>query len=183
MSAPARLVLADPPWQLKDKLPGKGRGAAKHYDLLSAEEIARFALPPIAEDALLLLWRVASMPEEALRVCRAWGFIPKTEIVWVKTTGEDADAKLHFGMGRVTRAAHETCIIGVRGRSSKIIIDKSVRSVFFAPVREHSAKPESFYRLAERLTHGPRVEIFARGAPRPGWETYGREAWGAPEHA
>ncbi len=26
-----RVLTADPPWPFKDKLPGKGRGAAKHY--------------------------------------------------------------------------------------------------------------------------------------------------------
>ena len=177
MSA-AALVLADPPWKFGDALPGKTRGAARNYDVLDAEQIARFPLPPVAEDAPLLLWRVASMVEESLFVCRTWGFTPKAEIVWVKTTEH---GKLAIGMGRYVRAAHETCIVAARGKAAARVRDRGIRSVLLAPRGAHSAKPPAFYELAERLYPGPRVEIFARGVPRAGWESYGREAWGAPE--
>jgi N6-adenosine-specific RNA methylase IME4 len=50
-------------------------------------DIKRFQLPPIdPAGAWLFLWRVASMQAEALDVAAAWGFTPKAEIVWVKTT-------------------------------------------------------------------------------------------------
>jgi N6-adenosine-specific RNA methylase IME4 len=176
--APFRVVLADPPWAPDDRLPGKTRGAAKNYDVLSVQEICDYPLPPIADDALLLLWRIASMPEEALRVCRAWGFVPKSEIVWVKTTESGG---MVFGMGRYVRASHEVCIIGGRGRASSKVIDHSIPSVFLAPRRGHSEKPEEVYEIATRLFPGPRVELFARGAPRSGWTRYGREAMGVPE--
>lgn len=68
-----RCVVADPPWPFDDKLPGKGRGAAKHYAMMTLKEIREFALPPIADDAYLFLWRVAAMQEEALSVMHAWG--------------------------------------------------------------------------------------------------------------
>ena len=175
---PARLVLADPPWAPNDKLPGATRGAARNYDVMSVEDLCAYPLPPIADDAILLLWRLASMQEEALRVARAWGFEPKTEVVWVKTNGDGVPV---FGMGRYFRGAHETCLVAGRGKAASLVVDKSMRSVFFAPRGEHSAKPEVFYRTAERLCLGPRVELFARGAPRAGWDAYGREAVGAPE--
>lgn len=180
---PAALILADPAWSFGDQLPGKSRGAAKNYDVMTVSEIARFPLPPVADDALLLLWRVSAMPEEALFVCRAWGFTPKSEIVWVKTTGEGPKAKIAIGMGRYVRGSHETCLVASRGKASARVRDRGIKSVFFAPRTEHSAKPAAFYQLAERLFPGPRVELFARGAPREGWEQYGREAIGAPEHA
>ena len=176
---PARLIVADPPWAMGDALPGKTRGAARNYDVLPTSEIARYPLPRIAPDALLMLWRLSSMPEDALFVARAWGFSVKSEIVWVKTTGDDA--KLHFGMGRTVRAAHETCLIATRGKANSLVLDHAIRSVFFAPTGAHSEKPALFFDLAERLFPGPRVEIFARGVPRPGWTTYGRESWGSPE--
>lgn len=181
MSEPARLVVADPPWSMGDSLPGKTRGARRNYEVLSVSQIARFPLPPIADDALLMLWRLSSMPEEALFVARAWGFDVKSEIVWVKTTGDGDDAKIHFGMGRTVRAAHETCLIATRGKANALVLDHAIRSVFFAPVGAHSEKPQLFFDIAERLFPGPRVEIFARGVPRPGWSTFGRESWGSPE--
>lgn len=175
---PYRLVLADPPWKFGDLLPGKTRGAARNYDVMGTEEICAYPLPPVASDSILLLWRVSAMQEEALRVARAWGFVPRTEIVWVKTA---EGGGLAFGMGRYVRASHESCLVATRGKAAALVVDHSVRSVFFAPRGEHSAKPEAFYSLAERLCLGPRVELFARGAPRLGWDRYGREAVGEPE--
>lgn len=94
----ARCLVADPPWKFRDKLPGKGRGAAKYYGCMSVADICRFALPPLADDAYLFCWRVASMQREALDVVAAWGFILKTELVWVKRT---SSGKRWFGMGRM----------------------------------------------------------------------------------
>ena len=166
------VLLADPPWQFGDKLPGPGRGAEKHYGTLSLAQLRVFPLPPLRFPCLLFLWRVAAMPEEALSVCRAWGFAPKSEIVWVKKT---PTGKRHFGMGRYVRAEHETCLIGARGPAHRLIGDRSIRSTFEAATGEHSQKPDEFYDLIERLAPGlPRVELFAR-RPRAGWSQYGNE--------
>ena len=173
-----RVLVADCPWKFGDSLPGKKRGAQKHYDVLPVEDLERFPIPEMEDDSVLFLWRVAAMQEEALRVVRAWGFVPKSEMVWVKTTPE---GKLAFGMGRIVRAAHETCLVATRGRAAALVRDRGVRSVFLAPRGEHSAKPEKFFELAERLFPGPYAELFARGAPRPGWTRFGREAIGEPE--
>ena len=160
-------LVADPPWKFGDSLPGKTRGASKQYRTLSISDIARFPLPPLADNAVLFLWRVAAMQEEALFVCRAWGFKPKTEIIWRKLT---RTGKEHFGMGRLVRASHEACLVATRGRP--IIRSKSVRSVFAAPVHEHSRKPDEFYDLVQSLSAGPYAELFARRV-RPGWEQFG----------
>ncbi len=166
-----RVVAADPPWRFGDKLPGPGRGAAKHYETMRVEDICALRLPPIASDALLFLWRVSAMVEEAARVARAWGFRPVSEIVWVKT-GASGDVRM--GMGRYTRQSHEVCMIAARGRAASLIKDHAVRSVFMAPRAQHSAKPDAFFELVERLTDGPRLEIFAR-RERAGWTTVGTE--------
>lgn len=172
-----RTVVADPPWRFGDSLPGKGRGASKHYATMRTGDICRLALPPIAPDALLFLWRVAAMQEDALAVAKAWGFTVKSEIVWVKTTGDVSSSTmptLAVGMGRYTRASHETCLICSRGEGSKLIVDRGVRSVFFAPRGAHSAKPDEFFRLVQRLAAGPYLEIFGRKT-RPGWHVVGDE--------
>ena len=168
---PFACIVADPPWAFGDKLPGPGRGAVKHYPVLSPVEIVRFALPPIADDAYLFLWRVASQVEEAYRVVRAWGFVPKTEIVWVKRTSR---GKRWFGMGRTVRAEHEVAIVAKRG--SPDVLSRSIRSTFEAavPERGHSAKPEAFFELVESLVAGPRLELFAR-RKRRGWTCLGNE--------
>lgn len=167
MARAARVLLADPPWQHDDAL-GK-RGAAANYPTLSVEAIARFPLPELAPDCLLLMWRLASMQEEALFVARAWGFKVKSEIVWDKLTTK---GNAWFGMGRYVRASHETCLLGVRGRVA--VLDHGIRSRFEAPVSEHSRKPERMHEIAEALSAGPYVEIFARRRRR-GWRCLGNE--------
>jgi N6-adenosine-specific RNA methylase IME4 len=175
-NSPASLLVADPPWPFGDKLPGKSRGAERNYDVMSVDAIGHFLETEnirVQDDAVLLLWRVSSMIEEALRVTRMWGFVPKSEIVWVKTT--PSGVKLHFGMGRYVRAAHEACIVAARGKAVSLVQSHSLRSVIVvAPTGEHSEKPDAFYLLAEDLFPGPRVELFAR-KPREGWIQYGRE--------
>lgn len=176
---PFRVVCADPPWGFSDRLPGRTRGAARNYETMTVDQIKQYPLPRIAPSALLFLWRVSSMQQEALDVAEAWGFEVKTELVWVKLSA--TGGSLHIGMGRILRGAHETCLVGARGRYAAEVLDKGQRTVFLAPVGEHSAKPDEFYRIAERAFPGPRVELFARTARR-GWEGYGRELHGEPEH-
>jgi N6-adenosine-specific RNA methylase IME4 len=92
-------IVADPPWRFSDRLPGRGRGAVKHYPCMATTEIASgFQLPPFADDAVLFLWRVAAMQRDALHVAERWGFKVKSELVWEKTTTriEDAHARELF---------------------------------------------------------------------------------------
>lgn len=179
------VMAADCPWSFSDKLPGDTRGAEKQYQVLSLEDIRdrrnwTFEFPPLADDAVLFLWRVSAMVEEAYQVVRAWGFVPKSEVVWRKLTKE---GKPWIGMGRYTRASHETCIIAARGRGSQLVGDHSIRSVFEAQVPVgadgkyiHSAKPASFYTdvVEKMIPCGRRVELFARTL-RPGWTCLGNE--------
>lgn len=196
-------LVADPPWEFDMKKTGGGfdSGASSHYSTLSIDQIKAFPLPTFEKNAILFLWRVSSMVEEAYAVCRAWGFVPKTEIVWFKGSKKDLvidpnveltdeEIKLHMGMGMFTRGAHETCIVATRG--SFKVQNRGVRSVFFAPAQEHSRKPDAFYEIVEKLVWGsvPEgkwneqtltfdrdrkiVELFAR-RERPDWDCYGNE--------
>lgn len=87
-----------------------------------------------------------------------------------------------FGMGRYTRNAHETCVIATRGKMASKILDHSIPSTLHAPMPwnwetnrpYHSAKPEVFYSLVERLARGPYVEMFGRRR-RSGWTVLGNQ--------
>jgi N6-adenosine-specific RNA methylase IME4 len=186
---PYRCIVADPPWMPRDKLPGKTRGAARQYDVLPTSDICAFLDThevAVADDAILFLWRLASMQQDALDVARAWGFDVKSEIVWQKLTKNGLP---WFGMGRTVRASHETCLICVRGRASRLIVGKAVRSTFTAMVPFgpdckyiHSAKPDAFFRcVVDPLVGqphaggaGPYLELFAR-KHRDGWDAIGNQ--------
>jgi len=163
------VLVADPPWKFGDSLPGAGRGAAKHYQCMPVDGICCFELPPLERDAVLFLWRVAAMQQEALDVVKAWGFTVKSELVWRKVT---VGGKRWFGMGHYVRAEHETCLIATRGRPK--ILSRSVRSTFDAPAGRHSEKPDAFYEIVEKLCAGPYVELFAR-RHRANWTCLGNE--------
>lgn len=177
MIEPFKLIVADPAWRFGDTLPGRGRGAAKHYTTMSVEDICRFPLPLLADDCVLALWRVASMQQEALDVIRMWGFSkPKTEFIWIKKTEH---GQRWFGMGHTLRAEHEVCLIATRGKPR--VKNHSTRTTFVTDVTGfsakaglHSEKPEKFYEIVEDLLVGPYVELFAR-RQRPGWTCLGDE--------
>jgi len=171
-----RVLVSDPPWRFEDKL-GRKRGAERQYAVLPFDELAALPLPPLEKDAFLFLWRVSSQVEEACRLIRAWGFVPKSEVAWLKKTSR---GNRHFGMGRTVRHEHETVMIATRGKAR--VRCHNVRSTFEAPVGRHSEKPEAFFALVERLCAGPYVEIFAR-RPRRGWTTVGNELVAPPARA
>ena len=181
------VIVADPPWKTTDKNANGKRGAQLKYSCMPTADICQMQLPVISEDAWLFIWKIACMPVDAYQVAKAWGFIVKAEIVWQKLTKNGAP---HFGLGHYTRGSHETCIIATRGKVKPS--NRGVRSIFAAkmPVEPaitkkskpatkyiHSAKPDEFYKLVEKLT-GPglaRVEMFGR-RQRRGWTVLGNEA-------
>lgn len=175
---PFTVMAADPPWKHGDQLPGPGRGASKHYlgGVMSTEDIMRFPVPRLADDAWLFLWRLHTHQQEALDVAQAWGFgDPCGELVWVKTKLDGTG--LRIGMGRSVRLAHEVCLIFKRGRP--VVASHSVPSVIFAPRTAHSRKPDEFFRAVQELV-GPgqrKVELFAR-RERRGWKCLGDEVPG-----
>lgn len=164
---PFATIVADPPWRYGDRLPGPKRGAGSHYPTLSLADIAsrenwRFPWPELEPDCRLFLWATSPLLPEALHVLSAWGFTYKAGMVWHKLG--------RMGMGRTVRVQHEHLLIGVRGKPA--VLSHSVLSVFEARPLAHSAKPDEAYRLIERLSPGPWVELFGR-KERAGWTVLG----------
>src|SRR6185437_13370058 len=65
-------ILADPPWEVLQR---GGRGAWRHYSLMSTEEIAALPVGRLArDDAHLWLWVTNATLFAGQMVMRAWGF-------------------------------------------------------------------------------------------------------------
>lgn len=158
------VILADPPWQLGN--PGSDYAPEQYYPTLPVEEIAALQVPA-ADDALLYLWAVNSHLPEALQVMAAWGFSYRGCEVWVKPS---------IGMGVWTRNRHELLLIGRKGNPSPAPRRLLQDSVIEAPRGRHSEKPLVVYERLELLyPERSKLELFARGRPRPGWTAWGNQ--------
>ena len=180
-----RTLMFDPPWLER----GGGqvrRGANRHYELMKTRDIA--ALPVgswAAADAHLYLWVTNNFLQDGFEVMKAWGFRYVTKIEWFKGDIDDDlaveqmdDADLQMGIGQYFRGCTEPCLFGVRGSLPYRLLPNGKRAQgmtgFHAPRGQHSAKPEKFRAVVERVSHGPYLEGFAR-RPVPGWDVWGNE--------
>lgn len=184
-----RTVVADPPWRYKTTVPVTGNapgrtrqrgrsGAAEEYPTLTVEEVA--ALPVrewVDAEAHLYLWTTNTHAEAAWGVARAWGFTPKNLLVWCKRP------KGMIGFGAFSQST-EFILFAARGKRA-IHVGRSPTTWFEWPrTTRHSAKPDAFMDLVERISPGPYLEMFARRR-RVGWDVWGDEApeRGTPERA
>lgn len=159
-------LVIDPPWHFDNTA---ARGALT-YDTMSDDEILRLPIAMItAPRAHLYLWTTDAHLDLAIRCMREWGFSYKHPFVWVKTT---RDGTPKMGTGNYGRKAHELCLFGTFGGLP--VQRHDVPTVFFAPPRRHSRKPVTLHEIAEQLSPGPRLEMFAR-AERTGWTSWGNE--------
>jgi N6-adenosine-specific RNA methylase IME4 len=176
-----RTIVADPPWRYTGprrpenvgRAPGRGGVAESHYRTMDTEEIAHLPVGQLADqEAHLYLWVTNPVLTEQRHhgspfdVVRAWGFEAKTLLTWCKQGG--------IGMGWYFRGMTEHVIFATR---SDLGIPTALResNVIHAPRTRHSQKPDAFMDLVERVSPGPRLEMFAR-RQRIGWDTWGDQA-------
>lgn len=177
-----RVIAADPPWQFKSNSAAKpGRNAMRHYDCMPLEDISALPVADIAApDAILFLWITGPFMAIGahLGLMKAWGFKPSgMGFVWIKLNPKAASLfilrdDLAMGGGFTTRKNAEFCLIGKRGKSVRQ--STSVHEVIIDPRRQHSRKPDEFYRRVQQYSSGPYLEMFARQS-RPGWDVWGNQ--------
>lgn len=160
-----RVIEADPPWGLEAN---EGKSGGHQYPTMTTDELCAMGAEVLERaegDCHLYLWAINPMLPEAFRVMEAWGFTYKTTITWVKTDG--------IGTGHYYRGTTEHVLFGVRGKLDTLHKDQPTH--FEAPRSRHSAKPDEFYGIVERMSMGPRMRLFAR-SQRPGWVSWGDQA-------
>ena len=125
MPLPYDVIIADPPW----KFANRANRMAPKYPLMELDEIMALPVSMLAaECAMLILWvPPAIQHSHGFPVVERWGFTPKTELIWCKTTKIPAGGRVlpmwekqynihpKIGGGNYLRSAHEKAIVAVRG--------------------------------------------------------------------
>lgn len=178
-------ILADCPWHFRSYAksdPKTDRGVK--YRTMTIDEIKALPIADFAaKDCHLFLWTTGPHFPLALDVMNSWGFkFSGMAFVWLKLKRTFEPSQLeyvsniekhfHLGLGFTTRKNAEFVLLGRRGNARRIA--KDVRELIFAPVRQHSRKPDEVHERIERYCAGPRLELFGRQR-RKGWTVRGDE--------
>lgn len=171
-----KTLYIDPPWQ--ERGGGKiKRGADRHYDLMSLKDIEALPVASLAdpEGCHLYLWVTNNFLPHGLHLLKIWGFEYVTLITWMKD---------RIGLGQYFRGLTEHCIFATTPKrlpyKYELQIDGSTKRAqgvtgFCEPKTIHSRKPAAMREMVERVSYGPRLELFARES-FPGWDCWGNEA-------
>ena len=167
-------ILIDPPWRFTN-LTGKVGPEHKRlyrYETMSFDEIASLPIDKLSlPQSHLYLWCPNALLLEALGIMKAWGFTYKTNIVWYKVRKDGGpDGR---GVGFYFRNVTELLLFGVKG---KLRTNRpwNVVNIIVTRKREHSRKPDEVYKIIERSSPPPYLELFARQRVK-GWTQWGKE--------
>ena len=168
-------ILADPPWRFQNHT---GKVAPEHvrlrrYETMSIEEICAMPVAAHAQSpAHLYLWVPNALLPWGLRVMEAWGFNYKANVVWYKVRKDGGpDGR---GVGFYFRNVTEILLFGTRGKMRTLSPGRTQVNIIATRKREHSRKPSAAYKLIERCSPGPYLELFARERIK-GWQQWGLE--------
>lgn len=170
-----RTIYLDPPWPY-DRRPLGRRELAEIYTggVMALNDICSLPIPQLGhpDGYVVFLWCTWPKIRDGyhLKVLDAWGLDWRSELVWDKVT---------MGTGRWLRKQTEILLIatprGYRNLLPQRLDQRDIVSVKRGT--RHSEKPAEFRRLIEKLTTGPRMELFARTHAK-GWDVWGAEAPG-----
>lgn len=164
-------IVADPPWDVGRGPEWASNGASRPltYPTMDVDAIAALPVAQLAEKrAHLYVWTINAYVEETYDIVRHWGFKPSTLLTWCKKPNG-------IGLGGTYSLTTEHVLFARRGVCPAA---ERVDTTWWEWNRgKHSAKPEAFLDLVERVSPAPRLEMFAR-RDRLGWDTWGNESLG-----
>jgi len=177
-AGPYDIVYADPPWfyygsRLKDA------AAAKHYPLMSQEDLASLPVRDImSKRAALFLWATCPRLNFAIELIERWGLHYRgVAYVWVKTNAKGAIISGQGVPPTFTKPTTELVLAATTTPAGRPfpLRDLAQGQVVLAQRAEHSRKPAVFRQRIEALCgERPRIELFARSRTK-GWDTWGAE--------
>lgn len=155
-------VVIDPPWPYDREYDPEVSRVANPYPEMSIKDIQAIELP-LKDNGVLFLWTTHQFLPYAFQLIDGWNLKYKGTVVWDKEK---------MGMGANIRMQCEFCLIAFKGTPK--VLGASERDIIREARREHSRKPDSFYKFVERYTIGSKLDYFSR-EDREGWQTYGAE--------
>ena len=151
------VIYADVPWENEVWCETTGTAKNPPYPCMELEDICALcagAKSPAIENAVLYFWRKANNVFEALQVIDAWGFEPKSEMIW---------DKVNIGTGRWVRDRHEVLMICTRGGMPAPTPGDNPPSLYSEAKTTHSRKPAWFAQQITRIYPDlPKLELFQR---------------------
>ena len=181
-------IAVDAPMRFKSYAPAelqpwnRRRDNARHYRTMSWDDLMALPVSELAnpKGCHLFIWSSGPFLPWTLRLIEAWGFKYSTRaFTWAKARPSwdgvsplDPDKDFPSITGHTVRHQTELVLLARRGNCRRKA--KNVDELIIAPRREHSRKPDEFYRRVETYCDGPYVDLFARER-RPGWDPWGDE--------
>lgn len=161
-----RTLVIDPPWPVAwPKRLSRPNQLGMPYPTMSLEEIKRLPIQRLAmpDGCHLYLWVTHGFLPIAFKLLKRWGFDYKCLLTWVKNVGFTPYSFM---------LTTEFCLYAQKGKLPLLKLGK--RTDFTAKAREHSRKPDKFYKLVRLVSPEPRLEMFSREL-RKGFVAWGNE--------
>jgi N6-adenosine-specific RNA methylase IME4 len=156
------VVVMDPPWNYGREYDPEGSRIANPYPEMPQADLLKLS-PPFADNCVLFLWTTHAFIWDAKQLIDAWGFDYKATLIWDKEK---------MGMGAWLRMQCEFCLVAIKGKPAWS--NTTWRDIIKEPRRQHSRKPDTFYKLVEEVTVGRRLDFFSR-EQRSGWASFGND--------
>ena len=154
-----KTIVIDPPWEYEANFFGRTH---PEYATMSIEELEKLPLNNwIDNNCHVYLWTTNGFLPEAFKLLENWGLEYRTCITWCKPT---------IGMGSYFRNNTEHILFAVKGKLTTRV--KDIGTWFEAKRGKHSEKPEVSYKLIEKASYPPYLEVFGR-KERKNWKVIG----------
>lgn len=165
-------IVIDPPWDIS--MTGKvnrreNRATELPYKTMSLQEIKDMPIDNIANIGChVYCWTTNKMLRNTFDVLKSWGVRFHLVISMVKPSG------IAPCMGYVF--ATEFCLLGFYGKPMQKFQKIGELNWFkaFNKAGNHSCKPDEFYRIVEKMSPKPMIDVFARKT-RIGFDIWGDE--------
>lgn len=174
------IIYADPPWPYYGD-GNKNAAAAKHYLLLSFDEICQIPIMKLFRDkkhGALFLWATSPKLDLAIHAIEKWGlFYRGVAFVWVKTNRMGGIIGAQGVPPTATKPVTEFCLLATACKYGRPfpLLSSRVSQVVLSPRGAHSEKPHIVRDLIVQLYGDrPKIELFARHRIN-GWDSWGNE--------